>query len=323
MGNTEELVLPEKLMEYWASTPEAKGIYDVIVAKEQSNQNRAKNQIDNQQPYATSAFAQFRILTRRYATKFLRLRRPINISLTRCVLVGLLFGFTFMSMSSGSGYQAYKVRLSFCFFSVLFNCIVQMQTIPPFFEDRLLYFRERGARIYHPIIFWIATWVVYFVFLLVHVMLYCLIAYNMSGMEHSIGKFLTFYVSVFFAALSAFFCCQVIAAMSPTPQAAMGLYPNVVFTNFLFTGFFQFIPEMRPWLSAWLPSLSWIRWAYQATVNNELTNNPQLTDIATYQARFGYENQGTGASIGILIAFSLIYLSALVLVLTRVNHEKR
>lgn len=45
---------------------------------------------------------------------------------------------------------AIQSRLSLLFFAIMFVMLGNQQAIPSVFEDRLLYYREKGAHVYGP-----------------------------------------------------------------------------------------------------------------------------------------------------------------------------
>lgn len=248
----------------------------------------------------------------------------INHRFTRAVLMAILFGSVYMYPPYGI-YAACRNRYDFCFFSVFFNCIVQMQTVPIHFEDRVMFYRERAAKLYHPLLYWVATWLVQLAFIVGHTAVFSIIAYFMAALEPSGGRFFLYFIVLYFVASTAYFLCQSIAAISPNPQTAMSIFPAALFTNLLFTGFFQFMPNMNPYLNSWLPCLAFSRWAYQTLVLGEFQQNPGFThvDQVNYIESFGFETPTKSVCFGILVLFAFFYTAVTCFILARYNFEKR
>ena len=101
----------------------------------------------------------------------------------------------------------------------------------------------------------------------------------------------------------------------------------VVFINLLFTGFFQYIPEMQFWINLpksfpWLPALSFMRWAYEALILNELEGNTKLANIENYENRIGFTFKSSECCL-IIFIFIAFYLLTLIIALVKLNFEKR
>lgn len=235
----------------------------------------------------------------------------------RCLILAVIFGSAYVYPPSGVDYSSYKKRLSFCFFSLFFNCVVQMQTIPLYFEDRVTFQRERGAKLYLPVSYWLTTWIANFCFQIVHTLVYASVAYFFAGFQDVAWRWFFFFAVVLFCANTAYYICQLIAAFSPNPQTAMGIFPIAVFTNFLFSGYFQFIPNMQFWLQGWAPNCSFYRWALQALVLNEYDTNPALPIASTYVSELGFSGVNANASLGILILFLVFYLGLVCIAVLR------
>lgn len=248
----------------------------------------------------------------------------VSQSFCRCVIMALVFGTVYMDAPTGNDFLAYKNRYSFAFFSLFFNVIVQMQTIPLYFEDRIMFTREKASKLYYPLVYWFAVWVWYIQFLEVHALVFLLLAYFIAGFQYVAAKIFLFYVTILLSSLTGYLICQVIAASSPNAQTAMGIYPMVVFTNLLFTGYFQYISHMQPWLQCWAPIISFARWGYQAIVVSEFSNNPLLgSDSSYYLQMFDFTTPGDWQCVAILLVFISAFWCMLICTLSFVSFEKR
>jgi len=273
--------------------------------------------------YPTPISYQFRVLTHRYYLKFTRSKVVLFTSFFRSLVLAFVFGLAYSDPPSGLEFAAYKNKMSFCFFSMFFAVVVQMQVIPLYFEDRGTFYRERAAAIYHPIPYWVSTWVVYFGFLFVHNMLFCIIAYFIAGFQYVASRFFFYYTAMYFASLGGYFTCLCLAAVCSSAPTAMGIFPPVFFANLLYTGYFQYIPHMQPWLGVWAPYVTFIRWSYQAILVNELTANPMLPYSDDLLSSLQFNRHSAGYCLGIILVFVGGYSSLLIYFLIKMNFEKR
>jgi ABC-type multidrug transport system permease subunit len=164
-------------------------------------------------------------------------------------------------MPGGSSDEAYKSRKSFAFFSMFYNTVAQIQTISMYFDNRALYNRERGAKIYSGLSYWIAVWLVWFIFLIFHTFVFCIVAYPWSGFQRSGKAFFFFYAITLLSSFVTYFLAQLISASCPNAQTAMGIYPMMFLPSTLFCGYYQNLPDIIDWLKYWFPYvLSIHRW---------------------------------------------------------------
>lgn len=66
------------------------------------------------------------------------------VAVVRHVLVALFYGSLYWQVAP----TAIQSRLSLLFFAIMFVMLGNQQVIPSVFEDRLLYYREKGAHVY-------------------------------------------------------------------------------------------------------------------------------------------------------------------------------
>ena len=81
-----------------------------------------------------------------------------------------------------------------------------------------MFYRERAAKLYHPLFYWSSTWLLQFAFLIVHTGVFLLLAYFLAGFQYVASRIFFFYVTVLLTATASYFMCQCIAATSPNPQ---------------------------------------------------------------------------------------------------------
>jgi hypothetical protein len=62
------------------------------------------------------------------------------------------------------------------------------QTIPAVFEDRLLYYREKGANVYGAYSYWMTCASAYIPQNIINTLIYAAIVYHMAGLNDNNGK---------------------------------------------------------------------------------------------------------------------------------------
>jgi hypothetical protein len=206
----------------------------------------------------------------------------------RCIFVGFLLGSVFNNSITGSAFEAYKNRYTFCFMSLFFNVLVQMQTIPIYFEDLAQFNKEKEAKLFQPFAYWLSIWLLHSVLIFCHTMLFVILSYSISGFCANVTEFIVYFVVLYLSAYCAFIYTQICCMCSKHLAGAIRTFTISILINCLFTGYFQYLPDMQWFLKDWLPHLSFLRWAYQALVINELQNDDQLTNSQYYLDTLGF-----------------------------------
>ena len=170
-------------------------------------------------------------------------------------------------MRTGTDPDIYDMRMSLSFFSVLFITLVQQQTIPAYFEDKITFDSERKPRIYSIFPFWFASWIVYLPQLLLNTWVFGSIVYFMAGYRVTMSYYWFYILVLVVTALNGFVICQLVACMSPSPQTAMSVFPVVVFSLMSVAGYFVSLKNLDEWLRVWAPNVSPLRWSLQVLVN--------------------------------------------------------
>jgi ABC-type multidrug transport system permease subunit len=192
-------------------------------------------------------------------------------------------------MKTGSSQQVYNMRFSLTFFCLLFITLVQQQTIPAYFEDKIIFSCERRPRIYSVLPYWISSWIVYFPQLLFNSFVFGTLVYTMAQYRTG-AKFYWFFIFIMcFAAFVGFMICQIVAVLAPSPQTAMSVYPVVVFTMTSVAGYFIFLPDIDNWIGSWAPFISPMRYSFQALILNEFDGNSELPLSKDYIQTYGFD----------------------------------
>lgn len=271
--------------------------------------------------YPTPRWFQYYILTKRYITFTLRNRRPVRIGFLRHVLIGLLYGVVYFKMQDDSGNNstgngdAYNMRFSLSFFSILFITLVQQQTIPIYFNDKVMLESEsRRAKAYSVYPFWVSSWTIYFPQLIGNTVTFGTLVYFLAAYRPGAKYFLRYLVPLNLAAICGFFVCQLTAALSPSPQTAMSVYPVVVFTITSVSGYFLYLDDLPLYIRPWAPLISPVRWALQSIIGNELSDNPELLNGDEYLATYNMD----GASHALATSYLFLLCAALLAILIAV-----
>ena len=147
----------------------------------------------------------------------------------RNMIIGLFYGTVYYNLDTGTDTSVYTNRLSVVFFSLMFMIMKDMQSIPILMQDRLVFYRERGAKAYGAFTYWITTWLIQLPVSFFACLVYCAVLYPMVGFRdggHHFGNFLYFLSMQSFTAM---FAGLFIAAISPNSQAGLSYFPIVLF----------------------------------------------------------------------------------------------
>ena len=263
------------------------------------------------------------------------------------VVVAIFHGTLYLGLSPG----AIQSRLSLLFFAIMFVMMANQSFIPkcvlsclpaclpapaflpyatlltktPFlvpnqttsvFDDRLLFYRERGAGVYGSLPYWFSSSIAYVFQCAAASITYSVIVYFMSGLRPSAGAcvracvrdlllvcgvendhrtgqrtclcfshhihqttteaFGYFVLVVTTCGLCGLYFCQLVSLLAPNPQIAVSVFPAALFLVVVFAGFVVRLPSLPEWLGSWAPTASFARWAFQGMVINEFQGNPVI-----------------------------------------------
>lgn len=169
-------------------------------------------------------------------------------------------------MKDGLDPNFYDMRFSLSFFSVLFITLVQQQTIPAYFDDKVIFDAERKPRIYSIFPYWFSSWVVYLPQLIFNTWTFGTLVYTMAGYRAGAEYYGMYILVMLVTALYGFAICQLVASLSPTPQTAMSVFPVIVFSLMSVAGYFISLENLDDWLRSWAPRISPLRWSTQVVL---------------------------------------------------------
>jgi ABC-type multidrug transport system ATPase subunit len=293
---------------------------DTMVAMDLAAVGELTEDEEEMSVYPTGTLWQMKVLLHRLVVKTGKDRKPAVASFGRHIVVGLFYGSIFFDLDD----DQFTERLSVFFFGLMFMVLGHQQAIPALFEDRLVFYRERGAHCYGALPYWVTLWVLQVPFAILNVLVFSVITYNMCGFREGGDRFGVFYCGMLFCSLCGLFCCQLIASLAPTGQAAINIFPVSLFFCIIFAGYVIFIPEFPAWLESWGPYVSFMRFGFQAMVLNELVGNE---DLASYSQQFiedlGFEDYTREECLSIVPIFFLSFWVGILVALKYVNWEER
>ena len=242
------------------------------------------------------------------------------------ILVAVFYGTLYWKIGdAGDPPSKYTDRLSLFFFSLTFMILGHQQSIPQLFDDRLLFYRERGAGLYGCIPYWFSAWFLKLILAVINVFIYSTILYLMVGLykEKSIDRFFFFNVVLMIQSITSLFLCQLIAAISSSVESAINYFPISLMFSMAFSGYIVYIPKLPLWYRSWAPCLSFLRWGFQALVLNEMVENKSLRYGSLYVQQLGFDKFNKYQCIPYMLIFMIFSAIALLLMLKYVNFERR
>jgi len=283
----------------------------------------ADEHTENDMEYNTSTLNQLKVLISRAALRIVKNRRPTAITVFRHVIVGFFYGTIYYQMPTGTDPTDYTNRLSVFFFALMFAVIGHQQSIPVLQEDRLMFYRERGSKAYGALSYWVSSWILQIPLAVLNILLFSMILYTLAGLRSGGGYFFYFYYIMLMCSLNGLFVCQLLAAISSSTQAALQLFPALLFFVLAFSGFIIYLPDFPPWLGSWAPYLSFLRYGFQGLVLNEFSNNTELPYESSYLDNLGFNSVSQSTCGGVLVLFLLMYAFSLLAALKYVDFEER
>ena len=271
------------------------------------------------------------LLSSRQLQKVRRRPRLAIVGIIRHIFVALFYGSLYFQMAP----NAIQSRLSLLFFAIMFVMLGNQQCIPSIFDDRLIYYREKGAHIYSYFSYWLTCANIYLPQIALNTFLYSAIVYPLSGLHPCWEAFWFFYLSIALSSMNALFFCQFLAIALPSAQTTVAIFPAALFLFIAFAGYIVRIPTLPTWLSSWATDVSFARWAFQGLVINEFDGNEEIdysnlpevyySKYPSYEflSDLGFQGYSKWYSIPVLLLNMVILRLFTFLVLKHISHEKR
>lgn len=273
--------------------------------------------------YNTSTYHQIKTLTHRTFIKLTRDRKATVVAFFRHVCVGLFYGSIYYQLDTGTSSDVYSNRSGIFFFSLLFMIIGHQQAIPAYMSERLVFYRERGAKAYGAFPYWVTTWILNLPMIVFNVFFYSIIAYPMVGLRPTTEHFMYFYLIMLMCSATGLFNAGFVSAISQSTQAALSYFPVVMFFAVSFSGFLIYIPQFPAWLGNWAPYISYMRYAMQGLSLNEFQDYDSLSLGDSYIDQLGYEYLTKTQCAGIMVPFIALYALMFLAALRFIDFEER
>jgi len=212
-------------------------------------------------------------------------------------------------------------RFSLLFFSILFLMLGNLQTISGLFRDRQLFYRERASGLYHTWPYFSASSLVYLPMLVMSTMVYGVLVYYLTGFTREPEAFCFFILTCFLVNAIGYSWAQFLAAASLSQEFAFTLFPmSFIFFN-TFAGFLIHVPQV-PSYWQWACDISFVRWAIQGVVINEIAPHPQLRYYAGSDVLgvYGYSGYNKWTSIIVLLGLLVVVRLLTFVVLSYKRH---
>ena len=157
--------------------------------------------------------------------------------------------------------------------------------------------------------------------MLISTLAFALIIYFLVGFLGTPEAFVYFFTVMFMCNFIGYSTAQLLATVSPTPDVALALFPvSFIFFN-TFAGFLIHIPEVPTyWL--WATDISFVRWAIQGVIINEIEPQEQLRfyNGRDALAAYGFAGYDKMTSVYVLIGIAFVVRTISLIFLRTIRH---
>jgi len=234
----------------------------------------------------------------------------------------LLYGSIFFQLSTGSDQSCYTNRLALLFFGVMDQLIGHIDLIGLLLNERLVFYRERGAKAYGPFSYWFSLLLPILSYQMLIVPFQTILIYFMAGLRD--GHFGIYSLIVVLSNFVSFFVSGFSASVSSSTQVALSFYPAFVLFNAFYAGFIVYLPNLAGFEGKTLPYAVFFRYAFQGLVLNEFKGNDDLPKASSYLDSMGFNREfSLGGCVGMILIFLGFFAAAFYLALRFVDFEQR
>jgi len=212
--------------------------------------------------------------------------------------------------------------MALLFFQIMNQFTVHADTIGIVLNERLVFYRERGAKAYGAFSYLFSLTIPILFFNLMILPFQTILVYFMAGLRD--GHFGNFFLILLLSNYIGFFVCCLSASISSSTQVALSLIPVFTVFNFYYAGFIVYIPNLAGFEGRWIPYIVFYRYAYQGLVLNEFKNNVDLTRADEYLDLLGFNDEfSIGYCVAIILANLGLFAIAFYVALRFIDFEQR
>lgn len=209
-------------------------------------------------------------LLARFVKAKLRDKQTLRSRMISAIVISLLLGTLYYQL--GNGQLDAANRVSLMYLSALFPCFSAAAVIPVVIAARTVYFRERQAKMYTPLAYYMGRTLSEQPFIAVEGFLYCTILYWTAGLKDwDNGRHYGLFLAMYYVMRNLGYAFAELGSSIIEMAQDATAFNSVLMTLFmLFTGFL--VPKSgipQGWI--WMFYLSCFRYPVSFLVNNELT----------------------------------------------------
>mmetsp|Transcript_29843 Transcript_29843/g.75060 ORF Transcript_29843/g.75060 Transcript_29843/m.75060 type:complete len:710 (+) Transcript_29843:208-2337(+) len=215
----------------------------------------------------------------RYQLWYLFCRTMLSFVRNKPATIGKLFQYVFVGVFSGvlfwqqgTDTEGVQGRNGAMFSSILlFSFMPANGTTLLFPLERPVFLREHAKKMYHPLTYYISKTLTEAPFQLLCVLLAMTPTYFMIGLKTEVDTFFMFMLVVMMVSLVGSSIGLIVGAGMKDIGKAMELGPSLIIPPMLSAGLFVNLDAI-PVVLRWFSDVSFVRWAFQALMNNEWAN---------------------------------------------------
>jgi len=279
-----------------------------------------ESQEEELEPYPNTQQGQVKTLLLRRLFAIRSEPAVVIAGFVRYLILGLFYGSLFFDL----GQDNQTDKLGLFFFMLLLSILNHQTAIPAMIEDRLLFYRERGAGALSTRSYWSTIALIQIPFEALYLLLFCALVVPMTNIRSDGEGFMYLYICVFCSTITGLSLCQFVASFVANGQSGLALMPIMIFPFVAFSGFMVRITTMPEWLRAWGPPMSFVKWALEGLCLNELLPSRD-DDLATeiLLDDLGFRDWDKWDSIPIIILWAVFFRIATFLSLKFIIFENR
>ncbi|KAK3837776.1 MAG: ABC-2 type transporter-domain-containing protein [Linnemannia elongata] len=178
------------------------------------------------------------------------------------------------------------------FFSLLFNALISQAELPQALQGRPILYKLKNYAMYRPSSFGLAQIVLDIPVVLVHILLFAVVLYFLSGLQRTAGKFFFFVLVLTLATLCMTSFFRMWGCASKTFDDATKYSGVLLLALILYSGYLIPYQAMHPWF-IWIFWINPLAYAFKALMSNEMSglrfscdgpylipNGPEYTDLS-------------------------------------------